>query len=127
MEEEPTVAIVHRDRRDFDAPPGLLRLDEQVLAGQRPAFASQARVRAAAVAHKVATLVVTAKYFPAVLSDRFVGGDPSQLFRRPIPRDDGEVGVKGEERVTRSKRPGRSVSHGASFAPFRNDAHPQTP
>jgi hypothetical protein len=69
------------------------------------------------VAHDVASLVVTAEHLPAVSTDRFVGGDAGQLLRGRVPGDDGEVGVEGEQSVSRPKRRGRSLNHGPSLAP----------
>ena len=44
------------------------------------------------------TLVVPSEHLPAIATDRFVGGDSGQLLRRPVPRDDREVGVEGVDR-----------------------------
>jgi hypothetical protein len=88
VKDDGTATVVHRDRGHVDTPLTLSRLDEQALAGDRPAFAGEARGRAPAVAHEVAARVVSAEHLPAIATDRFVSGDPPQLLRRPVPRDD---------------------------------------
>jgi hypothetical protein len=55
------------------------------------------------MADETAAIVVAAQYLPAEAPDGFVGGDARQFLGGAVPRDYGQVGFEGEERIARSK------------------------
>lgn len=67
------------------------------------------------MAHQVAAIIMAGQYLPTEASDRSLGGDACQLLSRAVPRDYGQVGIKGEERIARPKICCRSSGHTPSF------------
>jgi len=77
------------------------------------------------MADEVATLIVATDRLPSRASDRGIGSNARQLLGGPVPRDDGEVRIEGDESIPRAKRPRRSLSHDPSLLLDHSAAHPQ--
>jgi len=125
VQKSPTLAVVDRDSGNFDWARSSPRLDEQALARDGPAFAKQARRRTAPVAHQVAALILSAQHVPALPSEGLLGRDAGKFLGRSVPGDDGQVGLEGDQRVTRLKARCRWLAHAPELLTRRTRWNPR--